>query len=100
MASYGVCIGILGGITIPTIQVTPTEVKLVATGSKTASKQDMIDWAVKQYPNAKWLTKTQKGITSLVSKNEHLADALATIHAGVLTDEFNTAKNFLNSQDR
>lgn len=98
MASYGLCIGILAGVTIPLIQVTPTEVKVVATGKKTATKQNMIDWAVKQYPDACWLTKKQKGVISLVSKNEHLADAVATIHAGVLTDEFNTAKTFLISQ--
>ncbi|TOK05746.1 hypothetical protein CGI28_24500, partial [Vibrio parahaemolyticus] len=45
MASYGICVGIIASINKPMIQVTPTEVKLAAVGCKTASKQDMIDWA-------------------------------------------------------
>lgn len=49
MASYGICIGILASITKPMIQVTPTEVKMATVGSKTASKQDMIDWATSAY---------------------------------------------------
>lgn len=88
MASYGICIGLLSSIEIPFIQVTPLEVKLAAVGSKTATKQQMIDWAYGIYPNANWLFKNQKGKTSLTAANEHLADAIAAIHAGARTDEF------------
>lgn len=88
MASYGVCIGLLASIEIPLIQVTPTEVKMAATGSKTASKTDMISWAFDQYPDAPWLVRTVKGVKEPVAKNEHLADGLAAIYAGVKTDEF------------
>lgn len=95
MASYGMCIGIIGSITQAMIQVTPTEVKVAATGNKTASKADMIDWATKTYPYAEWLTKKVKGVVTHVNKNEHLADAVAAIHAGVKTDEFIQAKSIL-----
>jgi Holliday junction resolvasome RuvABC endonuclease subunit len=92
MASYGMCIGILAAVNSPLIQVTPTEVKLAATGLKTATKQQMIDWATSTYPDAAWLTKKTKGITSFTNANEHLADALATIHAGVNTEQFKQAR--------
>ena len=98
MASYGMCLGVLGIITIPLIQVTAIEIKKTATGNKTASKQDMINWAQEAYPLAAWLTKKQHGLTTYTAKNEHLADALGAIYAGVLTDEFNIAKSFLTAQ--
>ena len=88
MASYGICIGILSSIQKPLIQVTPNEVKLAACSTKTATKQMMIDWATNTFPDAPWLTKKQHGEVSYVSKNEHLADALAAIVAGVQTDTF------------
>lgn len=88
MASYGICIGLLGSIGKPMIQVTPTEVKLAAVGNKTASKQEMIDWATSAYPDAPWLTRKIKGKVELVAKNEHLADACGAVHAGILTDQF------------
>tara|TARA_B100000929_G_scaffold108179_1_gene85732 strand:- start:48402 stop:48983 length:582 start_codon:yes stop_codon:yes gene_type:complete len=88
MASYGVCIGLLASIQIPMIQVTPTEVKVAATNKKTASKKEMIEWATQAYPDAGWLTKKVKGIVSFTDKNEHPADALAAIYAGVKTEQF------------
>ena len=84
MASYGICVGIIASITTPLIQVTPLEVKLAATGSKTATKSEMINWAVEQFPDAAWLKHGGK----LTSKNEHIADALGAIYAGVKTDQF------------
>jgi len=86
--SYGVCVGILASIRRPIIQVMPNEVKLISVGSKTASKADMIKWATTAYPKANWLTKKQHGVISYVDKNEHLADAVAAIHAGIATDTF------------
>lgn len=88
MASYGICIGVLASIDTPMVQVTPTEVKMVATGTKTASKKDMINWANTLYPEADWLTKKVHGVITLVDKNEHIADAIAAMHAGVKTDQF------------
>lgn len=91
--SNGVCIGILSSIgNLPyvsgpqarMIQVSPIEVKLASVGSKTASKQDMIDWAVSKAPKLGWITHRHK----LTAANEHPADALAAIYAGVKTEEF------------
>lgn len=95
MASYGMCIGVLSQVNHPLIQVTPTEVKVAATGLKTATKQQMIDWATTTYPKANWLKKIVKGVITYTNANEHLADAMAAIHAGVRTDEFKQARALL-----
>lgn len=91
MASYGICVGVLGSVKIPLIQVTPTEVKKAATGNGTATKAEMIEWAVAKHPEAPWLRRKLKGVMVLVDKNEHLADAVATIYAGMKTAEFKSA---------
>lgn len=93
-ASYGICVGILGAINMakPIYQVTPTEVKLVATGKKTATKKEMIEYASSKYPDAPWPLQTIKGVTSIIeSKAEHMADAVATIEAGLQLDQFKQA---------
>lgn len=87
MASYGICVGILGAIRslgIPLIEVTPTETKEVFTGIKTATKKQMIDKAVELYPDANF--PLWRG--SITDKAEHVADAIASIHAGVNTPTF------------
>lgn len=88
MKSYGMCIGVLGAFRasgIQLIEVTPTENKMALTGNGTASKDAMIKAAESCYPNANWL-RDKKG--KLLNKNEHLADAIGAIHAGVLTPVF------------
>ena len=96
--SYGVCVSILASINLPLIQVMPLEVKMAATGSKTATKNAMIGWAYEKHPNIDWFTKkTPKGI-GLLAKNEHIADAIASIYAGIQTDQYNQAKTFLTSK--
>lgn len=97
MASYGICVGILASLNIPIIQVTPQEVKVIATGSKTASKQDMIDWAYATYPKSNFIFHTRNGQQILSNKNEHLADAIATIHAGIASDTFQQLLKFQRS---
>lgn len=98
MASYGICIGLLSSIAQPMIQVTPTEVKLAAVGSKTASKAEMINWATNLYPNAQWIKHKQRGKWVIGNKNEHLADALAAVHAGLATDSFKQMTAFMNQR--
>lgn len=91
MASYGICLGVIAAVaeTLPIIQVTPSEVKLAGAGNKLASKEEMIEAMMKKYPTAAWPTKVVKGVmTPIASKCEHLADALAAIEAGLLSDEF------------
>jgi Holliday junction resolvasome RuvABC endonuclease subunit len=96
MASYGICIGIISSIEIPLIQVTPKEVKVAVTNNATASKAQMIEWATKTYPYVDWLTTKRKGENVWVAKNEHLADAAASIHAAAKTDEFARMRAVLN----
>lgn len=85
MYSFGLAVGVLAGCPIPLIQVQPFETKLATVGTKTASKEEMIEWGVAAYPSAPWV-RTKKG--RLLAKNEHLADALAIGWAGLKTDEF------------
>ena len=92
MASYGVCVGILGALRatgIPFFEVTPTEVKLASFGTKTATKQEMIQWARRLHPEANWPTYKQ-GNKILVSetKAEHMADAVGAIYAGISSNPF------------
>lgn len=92
MASYGVCIGILSALRanqVPFLEVTPSEVKIAAVGRKTATKKQMIDWATTKYPYANWPTYTRNGETKVTeSSAEHMADAVAAIHAGLASPEF------------
>lgn len=92
MASYGICVGVLGALRangIPFFEVTPTEVKLAGAGKKTATKQEMIAWAMDQHPGAGWPTYKEHGKTKVSeAKAEHQADAVAAIHAGIAGNSF------------
>lgn len=96
MCSYGVCIGLFATVDKPLIQVTATEVKAVS-GNKNASKADMIDYAVSEFPNLPWLTVKRKGVVSLVAKNEHIADALCATLAALQTDQFKMIEMTFNN---
>jgi len=85
MASYGLCVGYLSCILQPLIQVMPSEVKLAACGKKTASKKDMITWATHKFPDLDWF----RGKGGFGNKNEHIADSIGAIAAGIKTDDFN-----------
>jgi len=86
--SNGVCCAVLAAVSVPLIQVNPTEVKLASVGTKTASKEQIIAWATGQWPDAGWLRRKLKGAMVLTSDNEHPADACAAIAAGVETAQF------------
>lgn len=88
MASYALCCGVLGALRalgINFFEVTATEVKLAGHGSKTATKEQMISWGLNKYPQANW--PYHQGKVS-EAKAEHMADALAAIHAGVRSNPF------------
>lgn len=91
MASYGVCIGVLSACPIPMIQVTPSEVKVAGFGVKSATKDEMIEWALQTYPAGPWLMRKAAGQMVPTAANEHLADAVAAVHAGIHTDQFRQA---------
>ncbi len=98
MASYGICVGVLGALRatgIPFFEVTPSEVKLASVGKKTATKAEMIKWAINSHPEANWPLYNQKG-KLLVSeaKAEHMADATAAIYAGMATNDFQQLMRF------
>ena len=92
MASYGICIGVLGSLRAQgreIVEVSATENKLSFFGSKTATKDEMIATAIGLYPTANWpRIKTTQAI--IESKAEHMADAVAAIHSGVQTPMFQT----------
>ena len=92
MASYGICVGVLGALRIsgiPFFEVTPTEVKLASFGTKTATKEQMIQWATKKHPEAPWPTYKRVGeVLVSEAKAEHMADATAAIYAGVKSQPF------------
>lgn len=102
MASYGICVGVLGALRasgIPFFEVTPTEVKMAATGRKTATKGEMIAWARAQHPEAPWPMYKEKGVELLSeAKAEHMADATAAIYAGVRTTTFQSLLPMLVNQ--
>ena len=77
---------------VPLIQVQPNETKLASVGSKTATKQQIIDWAYGKYPDLPWLThRASKHPLKLTADNEHMADAIAVVHAGIETAQFQQA---------
>ena len=87
MKAYGFVIGILGCIRalgIPVIEVTALESKQIFTGNKNATKKQMIESAVALYPDANF--PMYRG--EVASNAEHVADAIAAIHAGVQTPVF------------
>jgi Holliday junction resolvasome RuvABC endonuclease subunit len=99
MASYGVCVGVLGALRangIPFFEVTPAEVKLAGYGRKTATKHDMIQWAMAAHPEANWPTYKQNGSTMVSeAKAEHMADAIAAIYAGLACNSFKQMLPFI-----
>ena len=104
MASYGICVGVLGSIraaNVPFFEVTPLEVKVATVGKKTASKAEMIGWATSQFPSARWPYYEKKG-ESLISeaKAEHMADAIGAIVAGIGTPPFRQFLPFLQQTTR
>ena len=89
------CIGILGymratGATI--IEVSESESKKLFAGSRTATKDQMIQAAMGYYPDANWPMRGGKVVAGTA---EHMADAIAAIHAGVVTPEFSNLMKLL-----
>lgn len=92
MASYGVCVGVLGSLRamgIPFFEVTATEVKLALANNKNATKSQMIQAAEAMHPKANWPRFTRQGQTFITEgKAEHMADAIGAIHAGIKLASF------------
>jgi Holliday junction resolvasome RuvABC endonuclease subunit len=84
----GLVTGVLSACPIPLIQVFPQEVKALITGSRHAAKEEIIEWAVAKHPDAPWKRVKRGGKMVLTNKNEHLADAVAAIYAGLQSEQF------------
>lgn len=98
MLANGIVLGLLASCPVPLIQVQPTETKVATVGTKTASKEEMIEWAAETYPDAPWLRHKHKGAMRLSNKNEHLADAAAVVHAGLKTDQFQQLRALMGAR--
>lgn len=98
--SLGIAVGVLASCPRPIIEVSPMEVKMVVTGTRDrkvkASKDDMVAWAVNLWPNAPWLRFQGKPAGRLLKTNEHLADAMASVMAGISTPEFKRLLSLIN----
>lgn len=97
MFTNGVCCGVLASVQLPILEVNALEVKKAAGGAKGSSKEFMIQWAMKNWPSAGWMTRKVKGETKLLAGNEHLADACGAIAAGILTPQFAQAISIMQS---
>ena len=87
----GLVTGVLAGCPIPLIQVFPQDVKLATVGVRNAAKEEVIAWAMEMFPDAPWLMRKLRGKMVPVMSNEHLADAVASIYAGLRTEQFGQA---------
>lgn len=81
--SLGIATGLLCASPLPLVEVTPRDVKAVL-GKKGATKEEMRRWAYNLFPDAPWLSYRGK----LTNDNEHAADALAAVFAGVHKELF------------
>lgn len=97
--AFGIVVGLLGSLTTPVIEVTPTEVKLASHGTKTADKEDIVRWAVEQTRTLgcldMWNTSKAKndweimiGDRCVTKTMEHQADAIAGTQAAINTTAF------------
>lgn len=98
---FGVAIGVLASCSIPMFEVMPLETKLGSVGDKKADKPDIIQWAANRYPEAPWQRydadtrgKAPHRKGDLHVDNEHVADAIAIVHAGIRLPEFKQSLAF------
>lgn len=89
---FGISLGVLASIEKPLVEVMPVDTKLASVGTKTAEKSEVISWAASLYPEAQWrryakdTPKNRAGDLHL--DNEHEADAIGVVHAGIQMQTF------------
>lgn len=93
--AFGIVTGLYASLPIPLIEVAPSETKLATVGTRTASKEEMVEWAFETYPNAPWKTIRRKGVIVPTKDNHNLADACAVVHAGIRTPAFKQVRAIL-----
>ena len=88
LKSLSMVTALLGACPVQLIEVNPAEVKLATVGKRTAAKEDMIEWAIDMHPEVEWFTYKRGGKMLYSDKNEHIADAVCAIYAGIQTQQF------------
>lgn len=86
--AFGMIKGILTNFDQPIVQLTPRDIKMASVGHPQATKEEMIQWATDRYPNLNWTTVKRHGVLVPTKTNEHMADAVAAIHAGIESEQF------------
>lgn len=97
---FGIVIGIYASIEIPVIEVSPSETKLAAVGTRTASKEEIIEWGMEKFPAAPWRMVKRKGVMVPTKDNEHLADGVAIAHAGIRVPSFKQTLAILQANSK
>jgi Holliday junction resolvasome RuvABC endonuclease subunit len=97
---FGIVIGVYASLTVTPEEVAPAQTKVAAVGTRTASKEEMIDWAFKLYPDAPWLTTKRGGVMVPTQKNEHLADGVGVAHAGIKLPSFRQAVQMITASQK
>lgn len=106
--SLGVVLGTMAALrvrSIPVVDLQQNQLKMAAVGKTTATKDEMIAWARGEFPDAPWLVYPRNGGTFKKGdyddgKNEHLADSVAAIEAGLGDPEFLSILGILRAQAR
>jgi Holliday junction resolvasome RuvABC endonuclease subunit len=92
---FGIVIGLYASLELEPIEVSPAETKKAALGTSTASKSEMIEWAVEKFPEAPWRMRKLHGEMVPKKDNEHLADGVAIAHAGIMLPSFRQTLSIL-----
>lgn len=104
--AFGIVTGILASLSVPVIEVSPSEVKVAACGSKIADKEDIMRWAVDKTTDCpvKWKTSKKANEFEIeyeggyVTKTmEHQADAIAAGEAAIQSEQFRQIAGILAS---
>lgn len=82
--TLGITLGIIAAFPLPVVELTAVEVKKAFAGDKKASKERMIQLATERHPDLEWLRHGGR----LTLKNQHLADAVAVLHAGAQSTQY------------
>lgn len=92
MKTNGMCVGIISSLQTAghrTITISERENKMHSLGKASATKDEMIEWAMNRYPNAPWKMRNLKGqLVGVKAFNEHVADAVSALEAGIYHDDF------------
>lgn len=90
--SYRAAFSLAVGLTLavahdkPVKLVKPKDVKMQVLPG--ATKAQIIKWAVQKYPHLNWRYSKRDGQSITIKGNEHMADAIAIVHAALYGNSF------------